>query len=249
MGWGDWFEEKVIDPVKEHVIEPIEENWQYVVNPLLALQGEAWEEATEGEYGETIQMIADPLDLRGVRAEQAAEEARNILMSSAASGIESLEAQHTILKELYEPYYTQATETALPALQAMITGEYDYKPSAIYELQKEVGERAIKRGRAARGALGTSGTEMELASLRTGLLTEDIERDYGERLAQLQLGAGSASAISAASGALSGNVGSIYGALGEQQAAISNVYGQARQSAYSTLGNTLQNLGLYMAMG
>lgn len=207
------------------------------VNPL----------SLDNVLGETGQTIADPLDLFGFRAQASLEEQYGIAEESAAAGITSMEEQAARLEELYAPYYNQAVTGALPQLQSMIMGgDVDYTPSKLYEYQKDVGTRNIKRQQAAKGQLGSSGTEAKLANLYSDLASEESERAYGGYLSQLQLGSGAAGAVESASTSTAGNVGSLFSNLGAQQQAIYSNYGDARQSAYQGLSNTLSGISQHM---
>lgn len=224
---------------KEEIEEPISEAAEDILGE------EIYETLTYSGFDlieDEKEFLQDPFG-----AEEAAEEAGEIAERSALEGIETLEQQNELLQALYQPYYEQGAE-ALPILQQMISGTYEGEPSKLYEYQKETGERAIKRRRAAGGSLGSSGAEQELAGFYGDIAAEEAERQYGGVLSQIQLGSGSLNAIQGASSALSGNVGSIYSNLGAQSSAISQQLGGARQSAYQTLANTLGNLSVYGAM-
>ncbi|MCP3924490.1 MAG: hypothetical protein GY714_18105 [Desulfobacterales bacterium] len=190
--------------------------------------------------------LADPMDLFGKRADAALDEQQRVAEGSAAAGISSLEQQQKQIEELYAPYYDQAV-SALPQLQAMIMGgDVDYTPSKLYDYQKEIGERNIRRRQASKGQLGSTATKTKLASFYGDLAAEEAERAYGGYLSQVKMGTGAESAVSASGERTATNVGSLYGNLGQQQQAIYGNYGTARQSAYSGLANTLSGLSQYM---
>lgn len=235
----DFYKEEIEEPISDAAKDVLGDDiYDFLTDDIggyLTLERQKeWLDKTES-------FIKDPYG-----AEEAAEKAARIAEGSAIEGIETLEQQNELLQALYQPYYEQG-EQALPILQQMISGTYEAEPSKLYEYQKETGERAIKRRRAAGGSLGSSGREQEMAGFYGDLAAEEAERQYGGVLSQIQLGSGSLEAIQAASGSLSGNVGSIYSNLGAQSSAIAQNLGGARQSAYQTLANTMGNLAVYEA--
>lgn len=197
--------------------------------------------------GTWAQDVADPMDLFGRRAGEAASESVEIMTKSAERGIAAQEAQRERIREMYEPYYQRAVTEGLPQLQAMAEGgKIDYTPSRLYEYSKERGERNIRRIQAAKGQLGSSATEERLSEFRLGLAQEEMDRLYAGQLSRVQLGTGAAEAVSAASRSLGGNVAGLYTGLGAGVSAAQQQYGQARQSAYQGLASSLAGLSQYM---
>lgn len=200
-----------------------------------------------GEFGEIGQMIADPLDLFGHRAEETRGEVGRLLTESAESGIKAQEEQRQKIKEMYAPFYDSAVEGGLPQLQALaMGGEVDYTPSRLYEYSKERGERNIRRTQAAKGQLKSSATEERLSDLRLGLAEEETERLYSGQLSRVQLGAGAGDAVGAASRTLGGNVAGLYTGLGSGMRLTEQAYGEARQSAFQGLSSSLMGMAKYM---
>lgn len=199
-------------------------------------------EVAKDVVGGVIEFVVDPFGTG-----EAAADAASIAEESATSGIKALQEQQQTVEELYEDYYNQAITSALPQLQAMtMGGDIDYKPSKLYEYQKELGTRNIRRVQAAKGQLGSSGTKSKLASFYGDIAAEEAERAYGGTLSQIQIGSGAAGVISAAGGAIAGNVGSLYSNLGVQQANIAQQAGGARQALYQSYGNMMGGLASYM---
>ena len=228
------FFDKVVDTIKDPSL-------QDVFDP----GGSLVEAATGSTFA---QQLADPLDLFGAQAAESLADQQAIAEGSAAEGIKSLEEQAAMIEKMYAPYYNQAVTGALPQIMAMTlgAGDVDYTPSKLYEYQKDIGERNIRRTQAAKGQLGSSGTEAKLANLYGDLASEEAERAYGGYLSQLQIGSGAAGAVEQASTSTAGNVGSLYSNLGYQQQALYGNYGDARQSAYAGLSNSLQGISQYM---
>ena len=203
-----------------------------------------------GSQGEFGQFLADPMDLFGVRAEQTQEQISGILEQSTQEGIASQEAMREQIRQMYEPWYNSAVNSALPQLQAMATGgELDYQPSKLYEYQKKIGERNINRSMASRGLAESSAKEQSMSDLRLGLAEEEMDRLYSGELSRLQLGSGAADAVSAASRSLGGNVAGLYTGLGGGLNAAQQQYGDARQSAYQGLSSSLSGMANYMEQG
>lgn len=226
MGFGSWLKENIVEPV---------------IDPVVA-EGERFGERVIGAGEDVIDFVKDPLGVQ-----DAAQEASEIAEESTMTGVQMLEEQQQTVEDLYADYYEQAVSGALPDLQAMIMGgDVDYTPSKLYEYQKELGTRNIRRIQAAKGKLGSSGTEQRLAGFYGDLAAEEAERMYGGTLSQLQIGSGAASAISAAGGTMAGNVGSLYSNLGQQQANITQQAGGARQALYQSYSNALSGLSQYM---
>lgn len=199
---------------------------------------------------ETESFLADPLDLFGERAEETRSEVSGIMERSTAAGIEETERQRQRIYELYQPYYESAVESALPQLQALAEGgQVDFEPSRLYEYSKERGERNIRRMQAAKGQLKSSATEEKISDLRLGLADEEIERLYQGQLSRIQLGAGAADAVGAASRSLGGTAAGLYSNLGAGMQSAYQSYGSARESAYQGLASSLRGLSQYMEAG
>lgn len=207
----------------------------------------AYKKAAESN-NETVSMIADPLDILGNRAERARDEASKTLEESAAKGISSLKDQNAIIEQLYKPFYDTAVG-GLSSLQGMISGgkmPEGYQPSKLYEYQKEMGERNINRGMAARGGYGSSARKMKLASLYGDLGVEEANRAYSDVMQGVQMGTGAANTLSGANTGMANNVGSLYGNLGASEGQLSQMYGASRQSAFQGLSNSLMGLSMYL---
>jgi hypothetical protein len=199
---------------------------------------------------ETGQMLLDPMDLFGGRAEATAEQIKAILMQSAQEGIAQQEEQERFVRERYEPYYQAAVGEggALGALETMaMGGEMDYKPSRLFEYQKRKGLESIETGAAKSGLLHSSATEARKGEFMGDLAAEEAERMYGGQLSRLQMGAGGAAAVGAAGRQVSGNIGSLYSGLASGLNVTQQAYGQAREAAMETAGSTLMNLSAYQA--
>lgn len=203
-----------------------------------------------GSQGSLMQQFLDPMDLFGVQAEQTREEVSGILEASTQAGIESQEAMRERIKQMYEPWYQGAVTDALPQLGAMTTGgELDYEPSKLYKYQKKIGERNVNRSMASKGLFESSASQQKMSDLRLGLAEEEMDRLYSGELSRVQLGSGAADAVSAASRSLGGNVAGLYTGLGGGLNAANQQYGQARQSAYQGLANSLSGMSTYMEQG
>lgn len=238
MGWSK-IRDSITKPVKDVLdIVPDEvKDLASVVNPVWGLQ----------MYGEDIAGMVSSFADDPFGQRESADRASQIAEMSAQQGIASLLEQQAQIEELYKPYYERGME-GLKTLESMALGDYQAEPSKLYEYQKEIGERNIRRRQASKGQLQSTGTEQRLADFYQDLSTEEMERQYEGALMNVQIGAGAANRITAGSTSMAGGVGSLYQTLGERQAQISQGYGQSRQALYQTAANTMQNLGLYMAM-
>jgi len=200
-----------------------------------------------GDLGESGSFIADPLDLFGEQAEANQEALNELLQYSAQQGIAQQEMMDDEARAAFKPYYDQGVAAA-GKLSALYTGEGDsgYTPSALYEYQKEKGLEGITAQQSKMGLRESSATAEREAGLVGGLAAEDVERYAGGLLSQVQMGSGSAQAMSQAGQVASGNIGALYSALGSGLNATSQAYGQARQASFQTAGNTVSNLGGFM---
>ena len=205
----------------------------------------------EGNYGrgqndfiDTFINVNDPFDLMGTKAAENQAKIAKILTQSAQAGIAQQEQQEALLQERYQPYYESGVG-AIGKLSALYTGEGEtgYEPSKLYEYQKEKGLESITAQQSKMGLRESSATSEREAGLVSGLAAEDINRYAGGLLSQVQMGAGSAEAMSAASSAVSGNISGLYGALGQGVNTSYQAQGQANKASWGTLGNALGSMG------
>lgn len=217
--------------------------------------GGSGQKINEGNFGrgqndfiDTFIDVNDPFDLMGTKAAENQAQIAAILTQSAQAGIAQQEQQEAFLQERYQGYYDQGVN-ALGKLSSLYSGDVEgsgYTQSATYDYQLEKGREGIDTQQAKSGLLNSSSTAKREAGLVSGLAAEDMNRYEGGLLSQIQMGAGSAEAMSAASQSVSGNIGSLYGALGQGLNTSLQNMGQARQASMGTLGNSLSSAGAYM---
>jgi len=215
-------------------------------DPLGVLTGSgiAGGDSPLGEYG---MLAADPLDLFGAQASANQDEINRLLQYSAQEGIAQQQRMEDEARAAFKPYYDQGVEAAgkLASLYSGNVADSGYQPSELYKYQLEQGKEGITAQQSKRGLLHSSATEERKAGLVSGLAAEDVERYAGGLLSQVQMGSGSAGAMSAAGQAASGNIAGLYSALGGGLNTSAQAYGQQRQSSFQTAGNTLSNMGAY----
>lgn len=240
MGWWSDFRDDAIGVVTA----------PYTVVPDIATGGAVSEalginkpvyETIAGAVEDVEEFIDDPFG-QGAATQQAL----SLMEQSTQAGISALTEQQQQVEQMYGGYYGAGLE-ALGNLRSMVLGgDYEYTPSKLFEYQTKMGERAIRRQQAAKGMLGSTGTEQRLADLYTGLAGQETERQYLQTLGQVQVGAGAASRISAGAAGMAGGVGSLYQGQAARQQEIMQGLGGARSALYQTGGNMLMNLGMYI---
>jgi hypothetical protein len=200
--------------------------------------------AAGGELGTSAQFLADPLDLFGIRANQTAEDIHNALVSSTRRGLDEQRRQLGEIERLNEPFRREALESALPSLRALATGEGEtgFQPSRLFQLQKEQGQRDIRRQAAAAGKFGSTQRQEQEADLVSGLAREDLERFERGLLAQLQAGIGSTQALSAAGQTLGAAGAALHSNLGAQQNIAQQNLGAQRQASFQSAASGLGGL-------
>jgi len=192
--------------------------------------------------------FSDPLDLLGMRAAETRGSIEEILLRSAKAGVRQQENMEAQLREQYQPY-RDAGVAALGKLSSLYMGDTEaagYKPSELYEYQKEKGMEGITTQQSKMGLRESSATSEREAGLVSGLASEDIERYAGGLLSQVQMGSGAQQDMAAAGSSVSGQIGSLYSALGQGLNTNIQAYGQARQASLNTFGNSMSKLGSYM---
>lgn len=200
-----------------------------------------------GQFGELGQVVADPLDLLGVRAEQTRDAISSILMGSAEAGIQSQREMLDRVNELLGPY-REAVVSQLPNYTAMATGgEAQQVPLAPqYKLETQRGQTAIDRMLAAKGAYGSSGRGAMLSEMLLNAGQNEAARRYGMNLDLQRLGTGAIGQLGQAGRQAGSNVSGIYGNLGSGLNTAMQNYGAQRQQSMNQGANALYGLARYL---
>jgi hypothetical protein len=201
------------------------------------------------DKGQAISTIGDPMDLFGNRAKYAAEQARKTQMTGAEEAIAQQREQYQRMQNIYAPY-RQAGEQAIGGLGYMITGQGEGSPfqlSQMGQYQRGLGEMALSNAYTAGGLSRSSAAQKGYGDFYADLLSEDVDRQLGERYDLVRMAQGAAGAVGAAGSAAQQNVGGIYGNLGNMMAQTEANYGQNRQAAYQNLSNIGSSLMQYSA--
>jgi hypothetical protein len=193
---------------------------------------------------DVAEFLTDPLDLSGKRAREAQEGVNQLLLSSTRAGLEEQRGQLSELERLSAPFREAATETALPTLRALATGqgEVGFTPSKLFQLQKEQGTRGIRRRLAAQGKFGSSQRFEEEADLISQLARADVERFERGNLAQLQAGIGTTEALGAAGQTLGAAGGALLSNLGQQQNIAQQNLGAQRRASFESAASGISGL-------
>ena len=215
------------------------------VDPAGVLSGTG---AAGGEFGEGVQVAADPLDLFGIRAGQTADEVSRLNLLAAQEAIEAQRGQIGAVGELFDPF-VQAGQVPLSQLVGAITGqgELDFTPSAAFTGGLEEGTRAIRRGAASMGLLDSSGTESRLADLVNALTGQEAQRQIETRLQPIRVAQDASRTIGAQEAAGAGAGSSIFSNLAAQNLATAAQLGQARQSSFTSAAGGLAGLANLLA--
>lgn len=154
----------------------------------------------------------------------AANKQSSAAKSAAKSGQQSAQAGIDLQREQFDKFqnniqpYLGAGTSALSRLQAVNDGNYtDFYNAPDYKAALEQGNQALTRSAAARGALRSGGTDVDLLK-------------YGQNMASQQLGNYRSNLMGLAQLGQNSAVGA--GQMGQQSAnAISGLYGQQGQAA------------------
>jgi len=192
-------------------------------------------------------LLTDPLDLFGRRAEATADEVRQINEAAAREAITAQRGQIGRVTDLFDPFVS-AAQTPLQELQAAITGEgFDFTPGEQYTTGLDRGTRAIRRAAAARGSLDSSATEARLADLANALTAQETQRQIENRLQPIRVGQQASGVIGQQEAAGAGAGSSVFSNLAGQNLLAAQNLGQARQSAFSSAAGGLQGLSQLLA--
>ena len=204
--------------------------------------------AVGGEFGPTGQLLADPLDLAGVRAKDTASEIARLNALAADEAIGFQRGQIGQVTELFDPF-VQAGERPLADLVSAITGEGDFQfqPSERFQTDLERGTRATRRGAAARGLLDSSGTEARLSDLVNALTGREVQSQISNRLQPIQVAQDASRTIGSAEAAGAGAGSSIFSNLASQNLLNAQNLGQARSSSFQSAAGSLQGLANLLA--
>lgn len=167
------------------------------------------------------------------------------VVGSAQENIALQEEQLARTEELTRPFREAGLGTALPSLVSLARGgEVDFQPSQLFRRQLERGREGILRSQAGAGGVKSSRTFERLSDLVAGLAAEDIGRYEQGQLSLLQTGLGAERQLSQASQAMTGNVGAIYGNLGQQQNIAGQIRGQAARARGETRARGIESLAM-----
>lgn len=202
-----------------------------------------------GQYGETGQFFADPLDLFGIRAGQTRNRLNEILQQSARENIALQESQLAEIERLTAPFRDAATGTALPSLSALaFGGDIDFQPSQLFQQQLESGREGILQQQSGGGAgVKSSNTFQRLSDLVSGLASEDMGRFEQGNLDLLNRGVTATNQLGQAGSQLTGNVGGIFSNLGQGLGQAERAFGQSRNASLQGLSSSLGGLSQLFA--
>lgn len=220
------------------------EGWNPVVDPAGVISGEG---PAGGEYGESGQVIADPLDLFGWQAR--AEQEKVDKMTSEALGLQRDWMNY--IKQQYAPYSAVA-RMALPQQAALagLGGEEakqrfvsNIEGDPLYQAKLRAGEQAVLRNAAATGGLRSGSSNAALAQMNQLLLGKEIQDRYQQLAGLSGQGFMGQQAESTFGGQALGGLTDIMGT----QASNALAFGAAqRQNRAASLGGASKILGLFI---
>jgi hypothetical protein len=215
-----------------------------IFNPVDAIGG-----AIGGDVEKVTDVISDPLDLHGKRAEATQAEIEQILTKSAQDNIKLQQDQLAQIAAQTAPFRGAATDVALPQLSALaFGGDVDFQPSKLFGRQLEQGRTGILRSQAAGGAgVKSSRTFERLGDLVSGLAGEDVGRFEQGQQGLLNQGITATNQLGQSGSQLTGNVANIFSNLGQGLNQAQQNQGQARQSSFQGLGSGLAGLSQLLA--
>lgn len=200
-----------------------------------------------GDFGETGQMLADPLDIFGIRAGQTRDEVGNILRSSAEQGIQSQRDMIDRIDALFKPYQEAAAQGLTDFTSLAAGGEFTAPTSPAYGYELEQGSRAANRLAAAQGRYNSSKRQADIADVALNAGQNELARQYGGQLDLQRLGTNALSALGGAGQNAGQAAGSIYGNLGQGVNSALQAYGASRQQSLNQGANALGGLSQYLA--
>lgn len=167
------------------------------------------------------------------------------LEGSAMANIDLQKSQLAKIEELTGPYRKAGTDVALPNLSALaFGGNVDYQPSQLYNQQLSAGRQGVMRSQAAGGAgVKSSRTFERLADLVSGLAGEDMGRFEQGNQTLLNQGLTATNQLGQAGSQLTGNIGNIYGNLGQGLNLAAQQRGQGQLAQSQTLKSGVTGLG------
>ena len=167
------------------------------------------------------------------------------LEGSAMANIDLQKSQLAKIEELTGPYRRAGTDVALPNLSALaFGGNVDYQPSQLYNQQLSAGRQGVMRSQAAGGAgVKSSRTFERLADLVSGLAGEDLGRFEQGNQTLLNQALTATNQLGQAGSQLTGNVGNIYGNLGQGLNLAAQQRGQGQLAQSQTLKSGVTGLG------
>lgn len=202
--------------------------------------------AAGGEFGEGLQILADPLDLFGYQAEGTRGEAQTIQMQAAQDAIAAQQRMMDQVNAMYAPYREAATQGWGDYTSMAAGGEGGQMPmSPQYQMEMARNTQAINRGMGSRGGFRSSGRGAALgeAALQAG--QSEAARQYGRQLDLQRMGTGAIQQMGQAGQAAGGNVGAAYGNLGQNINSMYQNYGAQRQQSLGQGANALYGAQSY----
>lgn len=132
----------------------------------------------------------------------------------------------------FQPYMSAGTDS-LSQLQSVNSGDYTgFMQSPDYLAARDMGLEGVDRQAAARGLLGSGGTDADRISFAGNLATQNLNNYRSSLMGVAGLGAN-----------MTGNLGGLGASYTGMQTGQNTAAGQARASGYGAWGNALGGIG------
>ena len=162
------------------------------------------------------------LGARGARAQEGAARQNSQLYGS----------RYAETQGNFQPYQQAGTDS-LSRLQAVNNGDYTgFMQSPDYLAARDMGLEGVDRQAAARGLLGSGGTDADRISFAGNLATQNLNNYRSSLMGVAGLGAN-----------MTGNLGGLGASYTGMQTGQNTAAGQARASGYGAWGNALGGIG------
>lgn len=164
------------------------------------------------------------------------------------------------------PWLNAGRQSLADLVRQMGSGGFDVNASTLandpgFQFRMAEGQKALERSASARGGLNGGGTMRSLARYSQGLASDEYQRAWGRqtdrfnRLASLAgVGQSTAQGLGALGAQHAGNVGNLYGAIGNAQAAgamgqANAISGGVQSAGAMTMAQLYQALGQQGGVG
>lgn len=191
--------------------------------------------------------------ISGYIAGESSKEAAETQAAASEKGIAEERRQFNVMQELLSPY----VEAGLPALEQQqallgLTGPEAQQraigaisESPMFQAQVQQGEQAMLQGASATGGLRGGNIQAALAQFRPSMLSQEIQRQYGNLAGMTALGQQSAAGVGSAGMQTGTNIANLLQQQGAAQAGGVLGQGAAQQQMFNAIP---QGLGAYYGL-